>query len=130
MTNATQIRLKTRPEGIPQDDAWEITHDAPRDLDDGEIAVEIEYVSVDPAMRGWMVDTPSYVPPVQLGEVMRAGGVGTVTASKSDKFAVGDAVLGVPGIQTHYVGTAEALTKSCLKSRQHRSSSVGWVCRG
>ena len=111
MTAATQIRLKKRAEGVPQDDVWETTHDAPRELEDGEIAVEVDYVSVDPAMRGWMVDTPSYVPPVQLGEVMRAGGVGTVTASKSDKFTVGDAVLGTVGIQTHYVGPAQGFNK-------------------
>ncbi len=111
MTSATQIRLKKRPDGVPQDDVWERTHDAPRALEDGEIAVEVAYVSLDPAMRGWMDDTPSYIPPVGIGEVMRAGGVGTVIATKSDKFAVGDAVLGAPGVQTHYVGTAEGFTK-------------------
>ncbi|MEM9225215.1 MAG: NADP-dependent oxidoreductase [Pseudomonadota bacterium] len=111
MTTPTQIRLIKRPDGVPQDDVWEKTHDAPRDLEDGEIAVDVEYISVDPAMRGWMTDVPSYVPPVGLGEVMRAGGIGKVTASKSDKFAVGDSVLGVPGVQTHYVGPAEGFTK-------------------
>ncbi|MEO0589822.1 MAG: NADP-dependent oxidoreductase [Pseudomonadota bacterium] len=111
MASATQIRLKTRPEGIPADDAWEITHDTPRELEDGEIMVEVEFVSVDPAMRGWMIDTPSYIPPVELGEVMRAGGVGMVIATKSDQFAVGDAVLGTVGIQTHYVGPAEGFNK-------------------
>ncbi len=111
MTAATQIRLKKRPDGVPQDDVWTLTHDAPRDPQDGEIAVEVEYVSLDPAMRGWMDDVPSYIPPVGLGEVMRAGGVGRVTASRSDKFAVGDAVLGAPGVQTHYVGPAQGFTK-------------------
>ena len=111
MTTATQIRLKKRPNGVPQDDVWEHTHEAPRQLDEGEIAIEVKYISVDPAMRGWMTDVPSYVPPVGLGEVMRAGGVGTVTATKSDKFAVGDMVLGIMGVQTHYVGTAEGFNK-------------------
>ena len=111
MTVTTQIRLKKRPEGVPQDDVWETTHETPGALGEGEIAVEVEYISVDPAMRGWMVDTPSYVPPVGIGEVMRAGGVGKVTASNTDKFAVGDTVLGVPGVQTHYVGTADGFTK-------------------
>ncbi|MEO0643219.1 MAG: NADP-dependent oxidoreductase [Pseudomonadota bacterium] len=111
MIAATQIRLKKRSEGLPQDDVWETTHDAPRALEDGEIAVEVEYVSVDPAMRGWMIDTPSYIPPVALGEVMRAGGVGRVTASKSDKFAVGDAVVGTVGVQSHYVGPADGFNE-------------------
>ena len=111
MTSATQIRLKKRPEGLPQDDVWEKTEDAPREPEDGEISVEVQYVSVDPAMRGWINDTRSYVPPVGIGEVMRAGGVGKVTASKSDKIAVGDTVLGTLGVQTHYVGTAQGFTK-------------------
>lgn len=111
MTAATQIRLKKRPEGLPQDDVWEKTGVAPRDLEDGKIAVEVECLSVDPAMRGWLNDVRSYVPPVGIGEVMRAGGVGTVTASKSDRFAVGDAVLGITGVQTHYVGTAQGFSK-------------------
>ena len=111
MTAATQIRLKKRPEGLPQDDVWETTNDAPRALEDGEIAIDVEYVSIDPAMRGWLNDVRSYVPPVGIGEVMRAGGVGTVTASKAGKFAVGDTVLGTTGVQTHYVGTAQGFTK-------------------
>ncbi len=111
MTSATQIRLKKRPQGIPQDDVWEMTNDIPREIADGEIAVDVQYVSMDPAMRGWLIDAPSYVPPVGLGDVMRAGGVGTVTATKSGKFAVGDYVLGSTGVQTHYVGPADGFTK-------------------
>jgi NADPH-dependent curcumin reductase CurA len=64
MTSATQIRLKRRPEGLPQDDVWEKTEDAPREPGDGEITVEVQYVSIDPAMRGWINDTRSYIPPV------------------------------------------------------------------
>ncbi|MDZ7784647.1 MAG: NADP-dependent oxidoreductase [Halioglobus sp.] len=111
MANAEQIRLRKRPEGLPKDDIWEKTEDAPADPGDGEIAVEVQYVSVDPAMRGWLNDTRSYIPPVGIGEVMRAGGVGKVTATNSDKFAVGDTVLGTTGVQTHYVGTAQGFTK-------------------
>lgn len=110
MTQATQIRLKKRAEGVPQDDVWETTHDAPGEPGDGEIAVEVQYVSVDPAMRGWIIDTPSYLPPVQIGEVMRAGGLGTVTASRNDHFAVGDIVRGITGVQSHYVGSPEGFT--------------------
>lgn len=112
MTKATQIRLKKRADGVPQDDVWETTHDAPADPSDGEIAVEVQYISVDPAMRGWIVDAPSYLPPVQIGEVMRAGGLGTVTASRSDNFAVGDIVRGVMGVQSHYVGPVDGFTKA------------------
>ena len=111
MSASVQIRLKQRPVGLPQDDVWEKTEDATREPEDGEIAVEVEYLSVDPAMRGWMNDARSYTSPVGIGEVMRAVGVGTVTATKSDQFAVGDAVLGLTGVQTHYTGTAEGFMK-------------------
>ena len=110
MTQATQIRLKKRAEGVPQDDVWETTHDAPPELGEGEISVDVEYVSVDPAMRGWIIDTPSYLPPVQIGEVMRAGGLGTVTASRKEGIAVGDIVRGITGVQSHYVGPADGFT--------------------
>jgi len=110
MTQATQIRLKKRADGVPQDDVWETTHDTPAELGDGEIAVDVQYVSVDPAMRGWIVDTPSYLPPVQIGEVMRAGGLGTVTGSRADGIAVGDIVRGITGVQSHYVGPAQGFT--------------------
>lgn len=110
MIQATQIRLKKRADGVPQDDVWETTYDAPSQLGDGEIEVEVQYVSVDPAMRGWIVDTPSYLPPVQIGEVMRAGGLGTVTASRNASFAPGDIVRGFTGVQSHYVGSADGFT--------------------
>ena len=110
MTLATQIRLNKRADGVPQDDVWATTHDALPALGDGEIAVDVEYVSVDPAMRGWIIDTPSYLPPVQIGEVMRAGGLGTVTASRKEGFAPGDIVRGITGVQSHYVGPADGFT--------------------
>ena len=111
MSSSVQIRLAKRPVGIPQDDVWEKTEDAPQQPAEGEIAVAVEYLAVDPAMRGWMNDARSYTSPVGIGEVMRAVGVGTVTATKSDQFAVGDAVLGLTGVQTHYTGTAEGFMK-------------------
>lgn len=111
MTTSTQFRLKKRPIGVPQDDVWDVTHTPSEDLQDGEIAIDVEFLSVDPAMRGWMNDARSYIPPVGIGEVMRAGGVGKVTASKHDKFDIGDAVVGVTGVQTHYVGPAKGFNK-------------------
>ena len=111
MSAETQIRLNKRATGVPQDDVWTVTHDAEPELQDGEIAVQVEYLSVDPAMRGWMNDVRSYISPVQIGEVMRAGGVGIVTASKSEKFNIGDFVVGVTGVQTKYVGPSTGFNK-------------------
>ncbi|KAL5331494.1 hypothetical protein ACEPPN_001025 [Leptodophora sp. 'Broadleaf-Isolate-01'] len=68
-----------------------------RDLKDGQILVETLYLSIDPAMRGWLNDIRSYIPPVQIGEVMRGAGTAKVLASKSTKFLVGDYVSATPG---------------------------------
>ncbi len=111
MSSSVQIRLAKRPVGLPQDDVWKKTEDAPKEPADGEFAVDVEYLAIDPAMRGWINDGRSYTSPVGIDEVMRAVGVGTVTATKSDQFAVGDAVLGLTGVQTEYVGTAEGFMK-------------------
>ncbi|KAG4437376.1 hypothetical protein IFR05_007140 [Cadophora sp. M221] len=68
-----------------------------KDLKDGEILVETLYLSLDPAMRGWLNDTRSYIPPVQIGEVMRGAVIGKVLASKSSKFTAGNYVTASPG---------------------------------
>ena len=68
---------------------------------DGEVLVKVTYLSLDPAMRGWMNDVRSYIPPVGIGEVMRAGGVGRVVELERARFAVGDYVVGLPGVQEY-----------------------------
>jgi hypothetical protein len=78
---------------------------------DGEVLVKILYISLDPAMRGWMNEGKSYVPPVGLGEVMRAGAVGRVIASKDPAFAVGDHVVGMLGVQEYGVAKGKLLRK-------------------
>jgi NADPH-dependent curcumin reductase CurA len=78
---------------------------------EGEALVRVQYVSVDPAMRGWMNDAPSYVPPVRLGEVMRAIGVGRVIASHDAGLAVGDTVTGMTGVQDYAALKASELTR-------------------
>ncbi|MET0552045.1 MAG: NADP-dependent oxidoreductase [Vicinamibacteria bacterium] len=68
---------------------------------DGQVLVRVQYLSLDPAMRGWMADRPSYLPPVALGDVMRAIAVGRVVASNDPKIAVGDSVRGLFGAQEY-----------------------------
>lgn len=67
------------------------------DLKDGEVLFETNYLSIDPAMRGWLNDTRSYIPPVKIGEIMRSSAIGTVKASKSKKFPVGSYAVATPG---------------------------------
>jgi hypothetical protein len=109
MTQATndQFLLAARPVGMPKDSDWQRATPALAELLEGEVRVKILYISLDPAMRGWMNDARSYVRPVAIGEVMRAGGVGVVTESKSPKFAVGDHVMGVTGVQRYWTGPAD-----------------------
>ncbi|MDM5178315.1 NADP-dependent oxidoreductase [Massilia sp. DJPM01] len=102
-----QFRLAARPVGMPKRSDWEQTTEPVRDINDGEIVIKALYLSLDPAMRGWMNDAKSYIRPVAIGEIMRAAGAGVVVASKSDKFAVGDTVSGGIGVQQYWVGAAD-----------------------
>ncbi|MEA2493730.1 MAG: hypothetical protein QOJ29_1641 [Thermoleophilaceae bacterium] len=106
-----QLLLAKRPVGEPTPDDFEIAEvDMPAPAE-GEALVKVLQVSLDPAMRGWMSDAPSYLPPVGLGEVMRAGTAGVVVESNSDKLAPGDHVVGVLGVQEHAVANADGLQK-------------------
>ncbi len=96
-----QVRLAGRPTGLPTPDVWEHTEETLADPAPGRFVVRVHYLSIDPAMRGWMNSARSYVAPVGIGEVMRAGGAGTVVASAHDGFAVGDHVTGFFGVQEY-----------------------------
>ncbi len=102
-----QFRLAARPVGLPKNSDWQQVTEPVREIGDGEILVKALYLSLDPAMRGWMNDAKSYIRPVAIGEVMRAGGIGVVQASKSPKFAVGDHVNGGIGVQQYWAGAAD-----------------------
>ena len=102
-----QIRLAQRPHGLPGPDVWEHATAAIEAPQSGQILVEVKYVSLDPAMRGWMSDARSYMPPVALGDVMRAGGAGRIVASADDRFAPGDLVTGMTGVQEYALLPAE-----------------------
>ena len=102
-----QFRLAARPMGMPKASDWNQTAEPVREPSDGEIVVRTIYLSLDPAMRGWMNEGKSYIRPVGIGEVMRAGGIGEVIASKSPRFAVGDVVSGAIGVQQYWIGAAD-----------------------
>jgi hypothetical protein len=111
MTRPTQIRLAQRPVGAADASTWTTTHDAGRDPEAGEIRLKVTHISLDPAMRGWINAGRSYIPPVGIGEVMRAIGVGEVTATASDRFKVGEMVMGLTGVQTDATLTAKDFNK-------------------
>ena len=104
-----QFQLAARPHGLPKPDDWRYVESPVRALADGEVLVETRYLSLDPAMRGWMNEHRSYIAPVALGAVMRAGGAGRVLASRHAGFAPGQDVTGSLGVQTHAVVAGSGL---------------------
>ena len=107
METNLQFRLAARPVGMVKDSDWQQVEEPLSELADGEIRIKVLYLSLDPAMRGWMNDSKSYIRPVGIGEVMRAGGVGIVVASKSPKYVVGDYVQGGTGVQRYWTGAGD-----------------------
>jgi len=98
-----QIRLAARPAGLPKASDWEHTTEPVPTPRPGEFVVAVSYLSLDPAMRGWMNASASYVEPVEIGAVMRAGAIGRVIASEHTAFAEGDYVHGTFGVQEYAV---------------------------
>src|SRR6476620_11902115 len=106
-----QLLLKQRPVGEPTPNDFEVNEEELPQPGDDEALVKVLQISLDPAMRGWMSDRPSYVPPIGVGDVMRAGTTGVVLESNSDRLAPGDFVVGMLGVQEHAVAPTGALTK-------------------
>ncbi|QTN28092.1 NADP-dependent oxidoreductase [Rhodoferax sp. AJA081-3] len=119
-----QIRLAARPVGMPKATDWSHTTEAVTEPADGGIVIKTLALSLDPAMRGWMNEGKSYIPPVGIGEVMRAGGVGKVIASKSDKFAVGDLVSATLGVQEYVTLTADEFKRNGIFKIDQRAGTV------
>lgn len=95
-------RLKRRPEGSTTYDDWTFSQEEIKHAtNDGDIVVKTSLISLDPAMRGWLNDAKSYIPPVAIGEVMRAICIGKVEESKNPHFKVGDTVTGTFGVQRY-----------------------------
>jgi NADPH-dependent curcumin reductase CurA len=98
-----QILLRRRPTGLVQPDDTElITSPAPEPAE-GEALVRTTYVGVDAAARTWLDGQPGYLPPVALGDVIRAAGIGEVVASRCDAYAVGDVVTTLTGFQEYVI---------------------------
>jgi NADPH-dependent curcumin reductase len=106
-----QFRLAARPVGLPKRSDWNLTEEPVAESGEGEFLVKVLYLSLDPAMRGWMNQRRSYIAPVGIGEVMRAGGVGKVIASKHKNFAVGDFVYGAFGVQEYALSKGDGIHK-------------------
>lgn len=112
MSVYTVINLIARPQGTIGPDLFEVVKKPVPELTDGEFLVRQTHMSLDPAMLGWMSsDTESYIPPVELGTVMRSSGLGEVVESKHPDFVKGDRVMGMFGWQELAVTDGQRINK-------------------
>lgn len=119
-----QVRLASRPVGMTTAENWQFTQEPVAEPAEGGVLVQVLALSLDPAMRGWLNEGKSYIPPVAIGEVMRAGGVGRVIASRHPGFAVGDVVSGTLGVQAYCALAADQLKRAGLAKIDLRLGSV------
>ncbi|MGC2136406.1 MAG: NADP-dependent oxidoreductase [Candidatus Sulfotelmatobacter sp.] len=106
-----RFTLASRPVGMPKRTDWAYEEETVRELHEGELLIRVLFISLDPAMRGWMNQSRSYVPPVGIGEVMRALALGQVVASKNPLFAVGKHVSGPFGVQEYFISDGKGLVE-------------------
>lgn len=104
-----QIRLAKRSEGLPTASDWKLTQSSIQTPQPGEVLIKVIYISMEPAMRGWIKDRKSYLPPVAIDDVMRAAGVGKVIASQHPDFEPGCFVAGRLGVQQYATLPGEEL---------------------
>jgi NADPH-dependent curcumin reductase CurA len=103
--------LAARPVGMLKRSDWTFAEEPVGEPKEGELLVQVLYISLDPAMRMWINDARSYIPPVGIGELMRALCVGVVTASRNPHFGVGDQVSGLFGVQEYVLTDGRGVTK-------------------
>ena len=123
-----QLRLVARPSGVVGPECWQFTEEPVPSAPADGVVVKVQALSLDPAMRGWMNEGKSYIPPVELGAVMRAGGVGTVVESNHPGFGVGDAVSGTLNAQEYAVlGAAEIKRGGVHKIDTRLGTPTQWL---
>src|SRR5262245_58691659 len=104
-----RFTLAARPVGMVKPSDFAFSEEQLREPADGEIVVRVRYISLDPAMRGWMNDVKSYVRPIAIGELMRALTIGEVVVSKHPQFPVGATVSGIFGVQEYAISNGDGV---------------------
>ena len=120
-----QVRLKSRSSGIPQAEHFEIVNASVPEPRENEVLVRNIYLSVDPAMRGWISDVTSYMEPVPVGAVMRARAVGRVEVSRHPDFRPGEIVMGMFGWQDYATVDVKVIQRKITKTDLPISTSLG-----
>ncbi len=107
--------LAARPVGLADATTVQFDDTAPvPDPADGQALIRVRYLSIDPTIRTWMDDAPGYLPPIDIGEVVRGGGIGEVVSSRSDRYRPGDLVFGMTGWQEYALADEGAATMTTL----------------
>ena len=120
-----QIWLCSRPNGIPQAADFAIREATMPTISDGEFLVRNQFLSADPAMRGWIADTSTYWPRIEVGDTMRAFSVGDVIESRNPAYAVGDKVMGIFGLQDYAAVKQPQVMRKVLEADLPLSLSLG-----
>jgi NADPH-dependent curcumin reductase CurA len=120
-----QVWLKSRPNGIPRAEDFAIRTAPVPTLKEGELLVRNAYLSVDPAMRGWIADKSTYWPRIEVGDTMRAFAVGEVIESRHPDYAVGDPVMGIFGWQDYSAVRPENVMRKLREPDLPMSLSLG-----
>ncbi len=120
-----QVVLTSRPSGIPQAEHFKVVRGPRPTLDDGEVLIRNIYLSVEPAMRGWVADEGNYSEPVAIGAVMRAFTTGQVVDSRHEDFVAGDYVTGLFGWQEYAAVDAATIIRKVSTERVPLSTSLG-----
>jgi NADPH-dependent curcumin reductase len=100
------VVLANRPTGLVDENTLHMESEPVPEPADGEALVKVRYLSIDPTIRTWMDDVPSYLPPIQIGEVIRSGGVGEVIESRTDAYQPGQLLFGMTGWQDYVIADA------------------------
>ncbi|MFI5446511.1 NADP-dependent oxidoreductase [Polaromonas sp. UC242_47] len=123
-----QVRLASRPVGPATRANWSFTTEPVAEPGPGGVLVKTLYLSLDPAMRGWMNEGKSYIPPVEIGAVMRAGGIGRVISSNNPAFAVGDHVNAGLDVQEYcLIPEAQIKRSGMFKIDLRVGSATQWL---
>jgi len=120
-----QVRLKSRPTGVPLPDHFEIVTAPLPEIGDSQFLVRNEYLSVEPAMRGWVSTTANYSTPVGIGDVMRAFSAGTIVTSRHPNYREGEAVMGMLGWQEYAISDGSTITRKVKENDLPLSLSLG-----
>src|ERR1700689_1624113 len=107
----TQVRLAARPSGLPTASDWDIVEEPVPSPGAGEFVVSLSHLSLDPAMRGWMNAGASYIEPVEVGDVMRAGAIARVVSSEHPGFTPGEHLYGAFGVQEFALSDGKGIVK-------------------